>query len=201
MRKIFAFDFDGTVTNRDTLLEFIKYAKGGAALYATLLMYLPMLILMRLRLYSNHTVKEKAFTRLFRNMEATRFDSLCRRFAEDCRHLLRQQAVEYISGVANEHDTAVVIISASIENWVKPFFSDIPQTAAVIVAGTRPEVIDGVLTGRFLTANCYGREKVNRLLELFPDRSGYHLTAFGDSRGDRELLAFADEAHYKPFRR
>jgi phosphoserine phosphatase len=34
-----------------------------------------------------------------------------------------------------------------------------------------------------------------------PDRSSYRLVAYGDSRGDRELLAAADEAHYKPFRK
>ena len=56
------------------------------------------------------------------------------------------------------------------------------------------EVIDGRLTGRFLTPNCYGQEKVRRILTLHPDRSAYHLTAYGDSRGDREMLAFADEA-------
>jgi phosphoserine phosphatase len=61
-------------------------------------------------------------------------------------------------------------------------------------------VKDGRLTGRFLTKNCYGQEKVNRIKELYPHREEYHLTAYGDSNGDRELLAFADEAHYKPFR-
>ena len=28
----------------------------------------------------------------------------------------------------------------------------------------------------------------------------YWLTAYGDSRGDYELLDFANEGHYKPFR-
>jgi len=65
----------------------------------------------------------------------------------------------------------------------------------VKVLGTQIEVIDGRLTGRFLTPNCYGQEKVRRILTLHPDRSAYHLTAYGDSRGDREMLAFADEAH------
>jgi phosphoserine phosphatase len=52
-----------------------------------------------------------------------------------------------------------------------------------------------------LTKNCYGEEKVNRLKSLYPNRQDYHLTAFGDSRGDKELLAFADESHFKPFRK
>jgi phosphoserine phosphatase len=66
--------------------------------------------------------------------------------------------------------------------------------------GTQIEIKDGLLTGRFLTKNCYGQEKANRILALYPNRSEYHLTAYGDSRGDKELLAFADESHYKPFR-
>lgn len=85
----------------------------------------------------------------------------------------------------------MLIVSASIDNWVQPFF---PQ---VKVLGTQIEVKDGCLTGRFLTKNCYGQEKVNRILALYPDRNTYHLTAYGDSRGDKELLAFADESHYQ----
>lgn len=49
---------------------------------------------------------------------------------------------------------------------------------------------NGILTGRFLSANCYGQEKVNRLLEKEPERDSYILYAYGDSRRDRELLAF-----------
>jgi phosphoserine phosphatase len=88
----------------------------------------------------------------------------------------------------------VLIVSASIDNWVQPFFDDVK------VLGTQIEVMDGKLTGRFLTRNCYGQEKVNRILALYSNRQDYHLTAFGDSKGDKELLAFADESHFKPFR-
>ncbi len=51
----------------------------------------------------------------------------------------------------------------------------------------------GRLTGRFSSRNCYGQEKVNRLLRVEPHRETYRLIAYGDSRGDREMLAFADE--------
>lgn len=96
---------------------------------------------------------------------------------------------------AQQEGAEVVIISASIDNWVQPFFP------SVKVLGTQVEVRDGRLTGRFLSSNCFGQEKVNRLLTVYPQRSDYHLTAYGDSKGDRELLAFADESYYKPFRR
>lgn len=196
VRKVFAFDFDGTITTKDTLLEFIKYAKGRTALYRALLVFLPLLVLMKLQLYSNYKTKEKVFSHLFRGMSLDEFNSLCRNFARDNRHLLRPKAWLYINKVLQEPDAEVVIVSASIENWVTPFFANQPS---IKVLGTQVEVIDGRLTGRFLSANCYGQEKVNRLLSEYPDRKAYRLTAFGDSGGDRELLAFADEAHYKPF--
>lgn len=199
MKRLYAFDFDGTLTTKDTLLEFIKFAKGRRALYLTLVLYFPLLVLMKLRLYSNYRAKEKVFSHLFRGMSIKEFDSHCSFFmALNCRRLLRPKAVDYIyDKVLADDDAAMVVVSASIENWVVPFFDGMEK---ISVIGTVPEVKDGFLTGRFSTANCYGEEKVRRLLELYPDRDDYQLIAFGDSRGDRELLAIANEAHYKPFR-
>ncbi len=121
------------------------------------------------------------------------FNSLCRDYATTDRHILRPGGIEMIrKAKAEGHE--VVIVSASIENWVQPFFPDVK------VMGTKIETRDGLLTGRFLSRNCYGEEKVRRFLELYPDRQNYHLIAYGDSGGDRALLAFADESHYKPWR-
>jgi phosphoserine phosphatase len=65
---------------------------------------------------------------------------------------------------------------------------------------TKVEVKEGRLTGRFLTKNCFGKQKVVRLQELYPDRKAMVLTAYGDSRGDKEMLDYANEGYYKPFR-
>ena len=194
MRKVVAFDFDGTLTTRDTLLEFIRYAHGTRAMVLGFLRYAPLLVLMKLRLYPNYKVKQRVFSYFFRSMPLSHFDTLCRRFAADSRHLLRPQGVRTLEE-AQANGAEVLIVSASIDNWVQPFFP------SVRVLGTQVETdADELLTGRFLTKNCYGQEKVNRILALYPHRTDYHLTAYGDSRGDRELLAFADESYYKPFR-
>jgi HAD superfamily hydrolase (TIGR01490 family) len=194
VKKIVAFDFDGTLTTRDTLLMFILDAKGIRAFIRGFLYRLPLIIMMKLRLYPNYQAKQKVFSYFFRGMSLDTFNSLCLHFAEKNRHLLRSQAVETLKQ-AQADGAEVLIISASIDNWVQPFFPDVK------VLGTQIEVEDGQLTGRFKTKNCYGQEKVNRIKELYPHREEYHLTAYGDSNGDHELLAFADEAHYKPFRR
>ena len=133
------------------------------------------------------------FAHFFKGMPLSDFDALCQAFAASSRHLLRPKGIEAIEKALNER-SEVLIISASIDNWVQPFFANVK------VLGTQIEVTDGKLTGRFLTKNCYGEEKVNRLKAIYPNRQDYHLTAFGDSRGDKEMLAFADESYYKPFR-
>ena len=188
MKQLFAFDFDGTLTTRDTLIAFIRYACGTPRFLLGFLLHAPLLVLMKLRLYSNGKAKQRLFAWFFRGMPIETFDALCQSFASTHRHLLRPETVRLLQQALSE-GSEVLIVSASIDNWVQPFFP------TVTVLGTQIEVIDGRLTGRFLTPNCYGQEKVRRILALHPVRSSYRLTAYGDSRGDRELLAFADEAH------
>lgn len=188
MKQVFAFDFDGTLTTRDTLIVFIRYACGTPRFLFGFLLHAPLLVLMKLRLYSNGKAKQKVFAHFFKGMTIEAFDTLCQEFARTHRHLLRPETVRVLEQALTER-AEVLIVSASIDNWVQPFFP------SVTILGTQIEVVDGCLTGSFLTPNCYGQEKVRRILALYPDRSAYHLTAFGDSRGDRELLTFADEAH------
>ena len=193
MKKIYAFDFDGTLTTKDTLLEFIRFAKGTLAFGLGFMRYAHLLVLMKLGLYPNWKTKQKVFAHFFGGMTLDDFDAICQEFAASSRHLLRPKGIEAINQALNE-GSEVLIVSASIDNWVQPFFAEVK------VLGTQIEVKDGKLTGRFLTKNCYGEEKVNRLKAIYPNRQDYHLTAYGDSNGDKELLAFADESYFKPFR-
>ena len=198
MRKIYAFDFDGTLTTKDTLLEFIHFAKGSGQMFRGFLLFSPLLILMKLHLFPNWKAKQKIFSYFFKGMKIDDFNALCTRFAEQNKHLLRLAGIEKVRQAIAEEHTTVLIISASIDNWVRPFFDEIDKKIQVL--GTQIETKEGRLTGLFTTKNCYGEEKVNRLTALYPHREAYYLTAFGDSRGDKELLTFADKGFYKPFR-
>ena len=198
-KKIYCFDFDGTLTTSDTLLEFIKYAKGTSRFLMVFLMYSPLLVLMKLHLYPNWKAKQKVFAHLFEGMRIEKFDKLCQEFAETRQHLLRPQGIQRVHEALAAGDQ-VFIVSASIDNWVRPFFH-VRGLDAVEVLGTQVEVKDGKLTGRFLSRNCYGAEKVRRITAALPqDRQAFTIEAFGDSRGDKEMLSFADQGHYKPFR-
>ena len=105
--------------------------------------------------------------------------------------MVRPDVVE----ILRKHQAAgdqVIVISASLEDWVRPWCK---AHGINCVLGTQAKKQNGKLTGRFCTPNCYGQEKVTRLLKITPNRENYLLYAYGDSRGDRELLQFADFPH------
>ena len=195
--EIHAFDFDGTLTRSDSLLGIIRHQRGTSGLMRVLILHAPKLLMMKAGQYPNWKVKQKVFRMCFGGMTLDDFNALCEDYARKQRGILRTDGMRCVDE-ALRRGCKVVVISASIDNWVRPFFQG---REGIEIAGTQIEVVDGKLTGRFLTRNCYGSEKVARLLELYPDRKSYRLVAYGDSRGDRELLAYADEAHYREFKK
>ena len=192
-RCVAVFDFDGTLTRCDTLPRFILFACGSWRFCAGFLLFSPLLVLMRLRLYPNWRAKQRLFAFFFRGMDYGRFAGLGSRFADVVERFRRKEVTDLMQQYVAS-GAAVYVISASIEEWVRPWCE---QEGVKDVLCTKVEVGgDGRLTGRLNTPNCYGQEKVNRLLEVEPRRQSYILHVYGDSRGDRELIAFADKGCY-----
>lgn len=196
-KEVVAFDFDGTITKGDTFSEFIKFTKGKCAFLFGLLLHAPMLVAFKLKLYPNWKAKQRLFSYFFKGTDRILFDQWGEEFAKRVDGISRIEAIEVIKEyIAN--GAIVIIISASIENWIKPWA--LRNGISLVLATCAETDGNGKLTGKFRTKNCNGQEKVNRLLEVFPDRQNYLLFAYGDSAGDRELLRFADCGWYKKLR-
>lgn len=189
-RKVAVFDFDGTLTTKDTLLMFIHFATGTQRFLIGFMLFSPIIILTKLGMFDNHRCKEKVFSWFFKGMKHDEFEELGRRFCSRLKTVAKASTTQALAKHRQQGDS-VYVISASIEEWVRPYC----ETLGVnIVLATKVETDrNGVLTGRFASHNCYGEEKVRRLLTVEPDREAYHLTAYGDSKGDLEMFAIADE--------
>jgi HAD superfamily phosphoserine phosphatase-like hydrolase len=90
----------------------------------------------------------------------------------------------------------VIVVSASAENWVQPWCAQ----HNIECLATKLEVINNKITGRISGFNCYGAEKENRIRSCFELKDYEEIIAYGDSGGDLEMLALAQQQHYKPFR-
>jgi phosphatidylglycerophosphatase C len=194
-KEIAFFDFDGTITTKDTLLEFIKFSKGRLPFYSGFLWNLPYLIAYKINLISNQTAKEKILAFFFRNTSIEAFRKECTAFSKRILPgLIRPKAVEEIRRL-QERDVVVVVVSASPENWIKNWADE----NQVHLIASRLEIIQERLTGKIVGKNCHGDEKVSRINETY-DLSQYHIVAaYGDSKGDKPMLGLASKPYYKPF--
>lgn len=196
-KTIVVFDFDGTITKKDTLPEFIRFSKGNLRAALAILFILPAIIAMKLKLIPNWKAKQMLFTHLYKGTSLARFDEWGKNFAGKINTMVRPAAIETIRKYQQQNAT-IAIVSASPKNWIKPWAQNI---GIENILATQLEIDkNGKLTGKFQTKNCYGQEKVNRILQAFPQRSKYTLIAYGDSKGDREMLRFADEGSYNCFK-
>lgn len=196
MKSIAFFDFDGTITTKDTLLEFIKFTKGTTAFLTGFLLNSPYLVAYKLALISNQLAKEKVISYYFKNMPLAEFQALGDAFAtEMLPKLVRPKAIEELQKL-QQTNTTVVVVSASFGNWIQKWAA----ANGLQLIASKPEVRDGKLTGRIEGKNCHGTEKVRRIQETFMLQHYAQIRVYGDTSGDKPMLALATHAHYKPFR-
>lgn len=191
-RGMSVFDFDGTLTRRDTFMLFARHARGGKALRRALVRSLPAIIRWKLGLSSNSEAKQRLFSCLYAGMPYSDFVAAGESFADVIDRNLRRRGMDALVEAQARGDRTI-IDSASIDDWIRPWAM---RHGVDEVIATRPEVdAAGRLTGRFATPNCHGAEKVRRLALRYPDRDAWHINAYGDSSGDLDLLDYADVPH------
>ncbi|HXS35433.1 MAG TPA: HAD-IB family hydrolase [Flavipsychrobacter sp.] len=194
--EIAFFDFDGTLTSKDTLAQILKFTKGSFRYYTGLLILSPVLIGYKLRIISNQRAKEILLTYFLKGMPIEKFDAICKEFIEnELPALFRKVALHEVRHhILN--DTKVVIISASPENWILPWC----QQYNIECIATKLAVKNGKITGKIAGKNCHGDEKVKNILKRYNLSNYNKIHAYGDTRGDLPMLSLATNKYYKPFK-
>lgn len=189
------FDFDGTITKNDSMIKFIRFAAGDFKFLVGFTVLLPVLISYKLKLMSNHKAKEIVLCYFFKGWSEAKFVKMASEYSlNHIKKILRPEAVKKINW-HRQNGHKVVVISASLECWLRPWC----EANDLELIATKFEIKNGRISGKYLGKNCYGIEKANRIKELY-DLSKYNkIYAYGDSKGDKEMLALADERFYKPF--
>ena len=194
-KTIAAFDFDGTITTRDTLPVFIRFSTDIKRIIWGGFLIVPSFSLYKLKIISNKKAKERLFKAFFAGIDIDIFNDIANKFSDRINGIINPIAIEKIKW-HQQMGHEVIIISASAENWIHPWAA---QQGINTVLATQLEIVDNKITGNFLGQNCHGTEKVDRLLKQYPNKENYTLYAYGDSSGDKELLALADYPFYRIF--
>ncbi len=192
-----AFDFDGTLTWRDTLLPFLRRLLGTPTLLRVLFICSPWLIAFALRLTSNHRAKARLLHAALAGRTVSEVERCARSFVQDDLPLQwRPWALQRLV----EHQNAghrCLLVSASTSLYMHLAGESLGVDAVLC---TEMEVVDGRYSGRLATPNCHGEEKVRRLQAWLSAEFGAEapvLHAYGDTSGDKPMLRLASVAWYR----
>ncbi len=190
-----AFDFDVTLTTRDTFLPFLNRAFGRTRVQLAFMKLAPEAIKVILGLSDRDRFKEEIVRALFLGESVERLRMEGRNHAAEIIGWIRPKARARIEWHRNQGHR-LVMVSASLGLYLQPVsdalgFDDLLCTNP----STNHLVFDGGLQG----GNCRGAEKVARLQALLGDLTAVELHAYGDSQGDREMLEIANHPNFRLF--
>ena len=196
MKTLALFDFDGTVTTKDTFSKFLIYLLSPTRLIFEALVLAPIYLAYSLKLISNNTAKGLALRRVLRGHSDEQLKKLGQNFYQKhCSRLIRSDAIKKIRWHKSEGHQ-VVLVSASVAYWLSPFTAEYDLDLIC----TKVKIVDGVCLGELDGLNCFGPEKVRRVKEKYNLSEFDEVYAYGDTRGDKEMLEMADFGFFKPFR-
>jgi phosphatidylglycerophosphatase C len=194
-RPIAAFDFDGTLTVRDSFTAFLRWRAGPARYALGMAKLVPSAVAYVID-RDRGRIKAAAAREFLAGLSREELEALARAFAADqARALLRPDALATWRDWG-ERGARRIIVTASPSVVVRPFAERLQADELI---GTELAFDSrGRVTGGFTTPNCRGPEKVARLEARFG--AGLRLAAaYGDTAGDREMLAIAETQGFRVF--
>ena len=109
---------------------------------------------------------------------------------------IRKDAQKYLDSLKSGNEQ-IILCSASLSIYLKAWAA---SQGIVYVFGTELEQNDKNYTGKIEGENVWGQGKVNRINSELLKYAFIITEAYGDSRGDTEMLALAEKPCFKPFR-
>lgn len=187
------FDFDGTITTRETFPDFIRLAIPGRRKLAGAVLFAPLVAGYRLGLVPVGWLRAALVRYAFRGVARRDLALAGRRFAaEVLPPLVRPRMQDRIDWHLGRGDT-VVVVSGGFDVYLGPWC----EARGIAWICSSMAVHGDRLTGRYAGAQCVAAEKVRRVRERY-DLSAYAAVhAYGDTHEDHALLALAHHATYR----
>ncbi|WP_417504247.1 HAD-IB family hydrolase [Marinomonas gallaica] len=194
-QKIAFFDFDGTLTLKDSLLPFLKYVRGRERFYLDMLQVSPWLAGYVLRIVPNDIAKSKLLSRSLAGMLKS---ELCKKGQTFCDGLSDSALNQMMVKRLKEHQAKghmTVLVSASLDVYLDDWAQKMGFDACLCSRLEQDKA--GYVTGRFMGENCYGDEKVHRIERFLSDTvKPIHSYAYGDTLGDLAMLEYVHEGYW-----
>lgn len=195
-KTLVLFDFDGTLTKKDSLLHFLKFAVGNIRFYIGMLRLAPILLQLKMKWISPQTAKENLLYYFLKDFSSAQLNLITAQYTiQKLPLILKKTAMEKLHWhQAQDHE--IYLVSASAELWLEKWCK---QEDIGLIA-TELSFENDRFAGKFLSPNCNGQEKVNRIKKEIQLSKFNYIFAYGDTEGDQPMLALADEAYFQHFK-
>lgn len=179
------FDFDGTISFKDSFLEFLRYTDGSFKLYFCVFLNSPFVFLYFLNLYSNRKLKERFFSFFYKGRSVKVLEEKGRLFcSEVLPTMIYPQALELIQW-HQERGHIVYLLTASSRLWLGEWC----KQKKIEIIDTTFEQEGQWYTGKIAGKNCYGEEKAKQIRPILLANKDVPSYGYGHGRGDTFFIA------------
>ncbi|WP_299346827.1 HAD family hydrolase [uncultured Pseudoxanthomonas sp.] len=186
------FDFDGTLTTRETFPDFMRHAVARPRLLVGGVLLAPVVFGYRRGWVAGNLTRASIVQVGLRGVDASRLraqgDAFAREVLPD---VLRPEAMARLAW-HRERGDRIVVVSGGLDVYLAPWCATQGVELLCSVLAER----DGRITG-YAGAQCVGEEKVRRVRALCDPQAYAAIHAYGDTHEDNAMLAMAHHRTYR----
>jgi phosphatidylglycerophosphatase C len=190
-KHLILFDFDGTITQKDSFWHFLRFIIGDFKLVFGLLGVVIKQVL-QLGGFDNATLKAAILSQFFKGKSKNELLSLGEKYFKAQMPLILSPKMCTLIAEYQSPNTDIALVSASIDFWLAPF----AKANNMTLICTNLEYKNGYFTGKFATPNCNKEEKALRIKAQFDLNNYSKIVAYGNSDGDKAMFSLANQYFY-----
>lgn len=192
MPDLALFDFDGTLTTRETFPAFMRYAVARPRLLVGGVLLSPVVFGYRRGWVAGNPTRASIVQVGLRGVDAERLRAQGAAFARDVLPgVLQPEAMARLAWHRQRGDR-VVVVSGGLDVYLAPWCADQGVELLCSVLAER----GGRITG-YAGLQCVGEEKVRRVHTLCDPQAYAAIHAYGDTHEDQAMLAMAHHRTYR----
>lgn len=195
-QRIVVFDVDGTLLRGDCLKLAVRRSHSPCAQILLAFYCFPLVICWQLRLMSTGRFKQNVIAafRLCDAVNRAEASGTSDWLLDDFKARINSEALQRLHWHQRQGHR-ILLCSASPRMLLQP----LADWLNVELLCTELEQTNGQWLPKLASKNCKGPEKVRRLKDYLGPLEGRIIEAYGDSKGDRELLKSSNFPHYRSF--
>lgn len=193
MKTLVLFDFDGTITSKDTFPLFFRYSFNNTQFLFGFIIHLHKYFLYKINIINAETLKLSILSYFLKGKSAHWIYEKGKSFIAylENKQVIKLEFINKIIQFKNQN-AEIYVVSASPDIWIKHFC----EKYQIKYICTELEYSNQIFEGKLSTKNCNFIEKKNRILKEIPLSDYSQIIVYGDSNGDKEMMSLATSKNW-----